>query len=56
MKAKPAEQPADSPFQNQPFREFMRKLMAVPESEIAAEEKMYQRRLAARRARRKKGA
>ena len=48
--------PADSPFQNQEFKSFMRKLVAVPKSEIVAEEKKYKRRRAARRARRKKSA
>lgn len=44
--------PEPTPFKNQQFKDFMRKLVAVPKSEIVAEEKKYQRRKA-RRAKKK---
>ncbi|MFI5113506.1 MAG: hypothetical protein ACHP7J_00075 [Terriglobales bacterium] len=46
--------PEPTPFEK--FSGFMRKLVAVPKSAIAAEEKKYQRNRTARRARRKKRA
>jgi hypothetical protein len=47
----PAQPPAEAPFQNQKFKDFMRKLVAVPKAEIV-EQKKYQRKKA-RRAKRK---
>lgn len=52
MTANPTPPPEPPAFQDRKFRDFMRKLVAVPKSEIAAEEKKYQRRKA-RRAKRK---
>jgi hypothetical protein len=49
----PTPPPEPTPFEK--FSSTMRKLMAVPKSEIVEEEKKYQRRKA-RRAKRKKGA
>jgi hypothetical protein len=48
----PPTEPTPNPFQDQKFKGFMRKLVAVPRSEIAAEKKKYQRRKA-RRAKKK---
>ena len=54
MTTEPTPPPEPTPFEK--FSGFMRKLVAVPKSAIAAEEKKYQRNRAARRARRKKRA
>jgi hypothetical protein len=55
MSDKPTPPPEPTPFEK--FSSTMRKLMAVPKSEIAAEEKKWKKQRAekARRAKKKKG-
>ena len=43
--------PDESPFQNKPFRDFMRKLVAVPKAEIVKEEKKWEKNRAKKKRR-----
>jgi hypothetical protein len=46
--------PAENPFRNEKFKDFMRKLVAVPKSAIVAEEKKWKKKRA-KLAKKKKG-
>jgi hypothetical protein len=46
MSADPIPPHAENPFHNQKFKDFMRKLVAVPKKEIEAEEKKWKKKRA----------